>query len=151
MRAPTRLHITWQDAHTLVVESDYGLQKRLLVFGPGQPAGGPPSWQGDSVAQWEGPAARARGAAPSPASGSLKVVTTNLRPGYLRKNGVPYSGDTVLTEYWDLFTFGTQPLLVITNTVHDPVNLQIDWVTSLNFKKEPDGAKWDPSPCSATW
>ena len=30
------------------------------------------------------------------------MVTTRLRPGYLRKNGVPYSGDAVLTEYWDL-------------------------------------------------
>ena len=25
-----------------------------------------------------------------------------MRPGYLRKNGIPYSADAVLTEYWDL-------------------------------------------------
>ena len=35
--------------------------------------------------------------------GSLKVITTNLRAGYLRKNGVPYSENAVLTEYWEVF------------------------------------------------
>ena len=35
--------------------------------------------------------------------GSLKVVTTNMTPGYLRKNGVPYRAGAVLTEYVDRF------------------------------------------------
>ncbi len=78
-------------------------------------------------------------------------MTTNLRPGYLRKNGVPYSGDATLTEYWDVFGSGPQPLLVMTSVVHDAKNLQTDWITSLNFKKEANGAKWDPTPCSSTW
>ena len=28
--------------------------------------------------------------------------TTNLRPGYVRKNGAPYSDKAIVTEYWDL-------------------------------------------------
>ena len=147
MRAPTRLHITWQDDRTLKVESDYGQQTRLLHFAPGKPAGGAPSWQGESTAQWERPGGR------GPAqSGNLKAVTTNLRPGYLRKNGVPYSANAVLTEYWDVHAMPNgERLLVVTSVVHDPENLQIDWITSLNFKREPNGAKWDPTPCSAAW
>ncbi|MBI4263931.1 MAG: hypothetical protein HY657_06130 [Acidobacteria bacterium] len=166
MRAPTRLHMTWEDEDTLKVETDYGMQTRRLHFPPGRPDGGPPSWQGDSIAQWEAPAAgrgrpstNAQGAPSvvegrggSPASGNLKVVTTNLRPGYLRKNGVPYSADTMLTEYWDVFEGpGRNRWLVVTTVVHDPENLQIDWMTSLNFKQEADGAGWDPTPCSTTW
>jgi hypothetical protein len=149
MRAPTRLHITWQDERTLKVETDYGTQTRLLRFGPPPAASGPPSWQGDSVAQWEA-AGRGRGAPPM--FGNLKVVTTNLKPGYLRKNGVPYSANATLTEYWDLFPRPNgEQWIVITSIVHDPQNLQTDWITSLNFKKEANGAKWSPTACSTTW
>lgn len=148
MRAPTRLHVTWEDGTTLKVDTDYGMQTRRLHFAPAPSEGRPRSWQGDSIAQWEAPGGR--GAAP--ATGNLRVVTTNLRPGYLRKNGVPYSGDTTLTEYWDVFDGpGDNRWLVITTIVHDPENLQVDWITSLNFKHEPDGAKWDPRPCFSTW
>lgn len=159
MRAPTRLRISWQDDQTLKVETDYGMQTRLFYFPPAQPPAGEPSWQGSSVARWEnmprgrgaGPAAGARGGGAPPPSGNLKVVTTNLRPGYLRKNGVPYSGDTVLTEYWNVFRTPTHEYLVITSVVHDPENLQIDWLTSLNFEREADDSKWDPTPCDAAW
>jgi hypothetical protein len=154
MRTPTRLRISWRDDATLLVETDYGTQTRILQFAPGAP--GERTWQGHSVATWDR-AARGRGAGPAantPAfgNGSLKVVTTNLRPGYLRKNGVPFSGDTVLTEYWDTFQApGSVWWLVITSVVHDPANLQSDWITSQHFKKEADGSKWAPSPCSAEW
>jgi len=55
-----------------------------------------------------------------PKGGSLKVRTTHLRPGYLRKNGVPYSADAVLTEYWDLSTERNgDEWITITSTVED--------------------------------
>jgi hypothetical protein len=151
MRSPTRLHITWQDDRTLKVESDYGTQTRLLRFGPAAPPpSGPPSWQGDSFAQWEVAGRGGRGAPPM--FGNLKVVTTNMKPGYLRKNGVPYSAGATLTEYWDLFPRPNgERWLVITSVVHDPQNLQTDWITSLNFKQEANGAKWSPTACSTTW
>ena len=84
--------------------------------------------------------------------GSLTVETTHIRPGYLRKNGVPYGSKAKLTEFWDLNreTNGDQ-WLVITTLVDDPEFLQEQWVTALHFKKEADGAKWDPTPCSSKW
>jgi hypothetical protein len=80
----------------------------------------------------------------------MKSVTTNLRPGYLRKNGVPYSAATVYTEYWDVHREpnGDQ-WMVVTNVVNDPVNLQLPWITALHFKKEANGSRWDPTPCNA--
>jgi hypothetical protein len=155
MRTPTRLHITWQDDDTLQVATDYGTQTRRFHFRAADAPAGDPSLQGRSLAEWlRAPAGRGGAAAAPPpfGAGSLKVVTTNLRPGYLRKNGVPYSGDTVLTEYWDTFDAPSgQRWLVITTVVQDPRNLQTDWITSLHFRREADGAKWKPSPCSAEW
>jgi hypothetical protein len=147
MAVPTRLRITWQDANILKIETDAGTQTRVFFFGDKAPPRGAPTWQGHSVAQWERPRA-ARGGAPK--GGSLKVVTSHLRPGYLRKNGVPYSADAVLTEYWDLSADpnGDQ-WITLTSTVQDDKYLREPWVTALNFKKERDGAKWDPTPCSA--
>jgi ABC-type transport system substrate-binding protein len=147
MAVPTRLRITWQDANTLKIETDAGTQTRLFYFGEKRPQRGAPTWQGDSVAQWERPRA-GRGLASK--GGSLKVVTTHLRPGYLRKNGVPYSADAVLTEYWDVSADpnGDQ-WITLTSTVQDDKYLREPWVTALNFKKERDGGKWDPTPCSS--
>jgi hypothetical protein len=147
MAVPTRLRITWQDASTLKVETDAGTQTRLFYFGEKRPPRGAPTWQGESIARWERPPG-ARGAAAK--GGSLKVVTSHLRPGYLRKNGVPYSADAVLTEYWDVSADpnGDQ-WITLTTTVKDDKYLREPWVTALNFKKERDGTKWDPTPCSA--
>jgi hypothetical protein len=82
--------------------------------------------------------------------GSLKVVTTGLRPGYLRKNGVPYSGNTVITEYWDRFDLPAgEPLLVVSTEVVDPVFLTQPFWTSTHFQKQNDATGWNPTPCSA--
>lgn len=157
MRVPGRVRISWLDDNTLKVEADAGMQTRLFHFGSWKPAEGPPTWQGNSVAEWDtaraaGGAAAAEGTPPAPRFGHLKVVTTHLRPGYLRKNGIPYSPDTVVTEYWDLFKPPNgDRWVVITTLVSDPKYLQREWMTSLNFKKEPDGSKWDLTPCSAAW
>ncbi|MGH9145332.1 MAG: hypothetical protein ACRD1Q_01390 [Vicinamibacterales bacterium] len=161
MRIPGRLQITWQDDSTLKVDTDAGRQTRLFHFGNWKSPGGSPTWQGDSVAEWETPRgpggsfgpgvndAEDGGGPPKAKFGNLKVTTTRLRPGYLRKNGVPYSARAVLTEYWDLVRPQSgDTWLVITTIVDDPTYLQRPWTTSLNFKKEPDGSKWDPTPCS---
>jgi hypothetical protein len=91
-----------------------------------------------------------RGApASAPSGGRLKVVTTHLSPGLLRKNGVPYSMNTTVTEYYNQLTEpdGTR-WFVVTTVVHDPENLVVDFITSTNFRKEPDASKWRPSPCT---
>jgi len=82
--------------------------------------------------------------------GTLKTVTTNLRPGYLRKNGVPYSERAVFTEYLDLHTLPNgDKLLVDTNVVEDPAYLQLPFETAIHYKLERDTGKWDPTPCDA--
>jgi hypothetical protein len=81
----------------------------------------------------------------------LRVVTTNLLPGWLRRNGVPYSADAVLTEHFDRFrsTNGDE-WFVVTTVVSDPRYLQQDFVTSSHFKKETDGSKWSPTSCKSS-
>jgi hypothetical protein len=152
MRLPTRLHITWADDKTLKIESDAGQQTRLLHFDGSKWGGGEPQWQGDSVASWQRQAQQ-RGFAPPMGGpqpgkgGAMKVVTTHMRPGYLRKNGVPYSGNAVLTEYLDRVEFDGVPYLILTSVVDDPQYLSDTFITSEQFKLEPDGSKWDPEPC----
>jgi hypothetical protein len=121
MRVPGRLHLTWENDTTLRIETEAGTQTRLLRFGPVQAQGGEPTWQGQSAAQWELAGGRPRrGAAPS-RGGSLKVVTTRMRPGYLRKNGVPYSGNAVLTEHYSRTMHENgDSWLIVTTIVEDP-------------------------------
>jgi hypothetical protein len=147
MRGPTRLRIAWLEDTTLKVESDYGMQTRLFHFRTPTPTQGAKTWQGVSTAAWQlAGGGRGRG----PRFGSLKTVTTQLRPGYLRKNGVPYSAGAVFTEYWDVHTeTNGDRYLVVTNVVHDPLYLQAPFMTALHFKQERDTAKWDPTPCDA--
>jgi hypothetical protein len=83
-------------------------------------------------------------------AGSLKVVTTHLAPGYLRKNGVPYDEKTVLTEYYTRTNESNgDSWLIITTIVDDPTYLQQPFITSTNFKMEPNGSKWMPTDCEA--
>ena len=105
MRIPTRLHITWQDDNTLKIEADAGTQTRLLHFGPPQPPSGPPTLQGYSAAEWHGSFGGVGyfGTAFDPTKGgSLEVNTSHLAPGYLRRNGVPYSDKTTVQEFYDV-------------------------------------------------
>lgn len=147
MRVPGRLHIAWQDPNTLQIETDAGTQTRLFRFGA-QPPVGEPSWQGESAAEWQyGPGRRGGG---PPPSGSLKVVTTNLRPGYIRKNGAPYSKAAVVTEYYDLNTLPNKDAwLTVTTKVEDSVYFTRPYITSSDFQKLPDASGWAPTPCSA--
>ncbi|HZI50228.1 MAG TPA: hypothetical protein VFE29_00270 [Terriglobia bacterium] len=177
MRQPGRLHITWQDDNTLKMEFDAGTQTRLLYFDRTRQPAAEKTWQGHSIAQWEGPGGRGgaavraqignstgpivpggggRGQRGGPAlagslnqGGSLRIVTTNFREGYLRKNGVPYSESASITEY--VHRLPSEPgedtwLLVIT-VVEDPRYLSQPLYTSTQFKLERDGSKWAPTPC----
>ena len=154
MRVPMRLHITWQDDQTLKLETDAGMQTRLFHFGPPQSQGG--DWQGVSTASWDYlPAAVTDTLAPNRnqtdrQAGSLKVVTTKFKPGYLRKNGVPYSANAVLTEYFDRVTEPNgDSYLVVTSTVEDPTYLNQPLMLSTPFKKQADGSGWKPTPCTS--
>jgi hypothetical protein len=148
MRVPGRLHITWQDDNTLRIDTDAGTQTRLVRF-PGAPAAAAdeaPTWQGRSAGQWQ----YAAGARGGPRTGNLKVVTTDLRAGYVRKNGAPYSAKTVITEYFDLNAMPNgDNWFTVTTKVEDPVYFARPYLTTTDFKKLPDAAGWKPVPCSA--
>jgi len=177
MRQPTRLHITWQDDNTLKMDFDAGTQTRLLNFDRAKQATGEKTWQGFSTAQWEGPGGRGgapvraqlgnssgpiapggggRGQRGGPAlasslnqGGSLKIVTTNFKEGYLRKNGVPYSDTASITEYVHRLPSdpGEDSWLLVVTVVDDPKYLREPFYTSTQFKLERDGSKWSPTPC----
>jgi hypothetical protein len=153
LRLPLRLQIDWDGSDTLVIETDAGRQTRFLRFGAAA-ADGAGSLQGQSVAQWQLPQLRtttARGQPESPADGTvgtLKVETTNLAPGWLRRNGVPYSDETRLTEYFSRFASpdGAE-WFVVTTIVDDPVYLRTPFVTSSHFRRERNNAGWRPRDC----
>ena len=183
MRQPGRLRISWQDPATLKLEFDAGTQTRLLHF-DNSPAPPEKTWQGHSVANWEGPGvgrggeiaagnvnAVARGGqvvvpggggqglrgGPPPRGqasilrgGSLKVTTTQFREGYLRKNGVPYSEQATITEYFHRLPPhpNGDEWLHVTTIVDDSRYLTQPFYTSTHFKREADGTKWNPTPCA---
>ncbi|HEY7392352.1 MAG TPA: hypothetical protein VH640_27785 [Bryobacteraceae bacterium] len=152
MREPSRFHITWVDDNTLKIEADHSEQTRILHFGGAVPAGTKASIEGYSIATWQpalggrsGRGGQGQPGAAAQRGGSLKVVTTNLTPGYLRRNGVPYSDRTTVTEYYDLPR--ESQWLIVKTIVQDPQYLTEPFITSTNLKKEADGSKWKPTPC----
>ncbi len=152
MRIPGRLRISWENDNVLRIDTDAGTQTRLFYFGSAPPPGDA-TWQGQSVAEWQsagGRGTRFTDAGASELGGFMKTVTTRMRPGYLRKNGVPYGPNAIMTEYFErhLGPNGEQ-YLVVTAVIEDPQYLSGAYVTSANFKKLPDNNGWNPTPCSA--
>lgn len=143
MRVPGRLHITWDDDDTLQIETDAGSQTRRLHFGDFEPSV-EPSWQGNSVAEWQ-MTGGGRGRAPT--GGNLKVVTTGMRAGYLRWNGVPYSEQAVITEYFDRYAAFDQEWFTVTTVVEDPLYLTEPFIVSTDFRKEANGSRFNPTSC----
>jgi len=144
MRMPGRLHLTWENDNTLRIETDAGTQTRRFFFGGTQPFPTAPSWQGHSVARWDVAAGRGGG----PAVGQLTTTTTHLRPGYLRKNGVPYSASTVLNEYFVRLADKGEEYLALTIMVDDPIYLQQPFIKTYQYKKQRNNSGWNPTPCS---
>jgi hypothetical protein len=177
-RLPTRLQISWQDENTLKLDFDLGTQSRLVYFDRSKQPGErslqghavgewidlpPPARGGGGRGGGNAPAAgRAgtppagagrgggvrAGGAPAARSGGLKIVTTNLRPQYLRQNGVPISGKAVVTDYLDVVPApdGSQ-WLVVKTMVDDPTYLSGWYIVSSQFKKEANASKWNPTSC----
>jgi hypothetical protein len=164
MRMPTRLRIAWQGDEVLTIEADAGRQRRTLRFDADADAGAdadadapPRSLQGRSRTKWikpirppGGPGLAGAGGRPQRGGGYLEVTTTHLLPGWLRRNGVPYSESTVLTEYFDRFQAPNgDEWLMVTTIVDDPAYLSMRYITSSHFRREPEGGNWNPQPCGA--
>ena len=162
---PGRIRVSWSDDNTLKLETDTGMQTRMFYFKDPQSKGG--DWQGISRASWElttgynffsvmgidnniQSGRQMSGKRERKPTSSLEVVTTNMRPGYIRKNGVPFSDKAVLTEYFDrTIESNGDSWLVVTSVLDDPVYLNQPFVVTTQFKKEADQSGWNPTPCSA--
>lgn len=167
MQVPGRVHIYWQDDSTLRVDTDSGTQTRLFHFGSAAPQTDPATWQGYSVASWQGdervdtrdgqggpiqdPTGKLIPGRTMHQADYLKVVTTHLRPGYVQKNGIPYSANAMLEEDFDTFAdpYTNNTWLTVTAVVTDPQYLIEPLFMHSHFKKLPDNSGWDPTPCRA--
>jgi hypothetical protein len=156
MRIPGRLRISWQDDTTLKIETDAGAQTRLLHFTTGGVPASPRTLQGYSVAEWQRGGGQqdaflGRGVGPAGGAqrwGGLKVTTRNNLAGWLRPNGVPYSESATVTEHFTRFTHPVAgDWFVVTTVVEDPQYLSQPFITSTNFKREANDAKFKPVPC----
>jgi hypothetical protein len=155
LRMPTRLRIRWDGNDRLVLETDAGRQVRHLDF-KAPAAGAPRSLQGQSVARWVTPPQPAGGpglvggGGQAARGGYLEVKTTNLSGGWLRRNGVPYSEDAELTEYFARFAAPNgDEWLIVTTIVDDPKYLTQRFIVSNHFRRERTGGQWNPKPCRA--
>jgi hypothetical protein len=63
------------------------------------------TWGGFSTGTWEGD--------------TLKVVTTHIKAGYLRRNGITFNDNATLTEFFDLH----DKYLTVTTLAYDPIYL----------------------------
>jgi hypothetical protein len=155
MRMPGRLRISWQDDMTLKIETEAGGQTRLLRFATTE-AAGPRTLQGFSVAEWQRGGGQqdaflGRGVGPAGGSqrwGGLKVTTTNTLGGWLRPNGVPYGEQATVTEHFTRFTHPVAgDWFVVTTVVEDSQYLTQPFITSTNFKREANDAKFKAGGC----
>jgi len=147
MSVPTRLRISWESDDVLRIDTDAGMQTRLFQFTATPDRQREPDWQGVSSAVWRAhPGGMEPGSMPG---GSLAVTTEHMRPGYLRRNGVPYSANARLKEYFYVLEDGDTTWLIVTSIVEDPEYLTQPFVTSRQFKRQADDRGWNPAPCSA--
>ena len=163
MRAPGRIHITWEDDSTLKIETEAGSQTRRIRFGPSarrdgrfivaRRVGGEvgSSARRDRRAAYRRLRSSRRRAGRCRAPRGVDAAqseTTNLRAGWLRTNGVPYSAQTLVTEHFMRFAVPEAgEWLTVRTVVDDPTYLVQSFMTSTNFKREADGSKWSPKPC----
>jgi len=147
MRMPIRIHIYWENDWTLRIDTDHGMQNRFLYFEPEERDNGS-TLQGYSRASWSGnPGGRFEFVIVRPELNHLEVRTTKLAPGYLRRNGIPYSEKTGLTEFFDRHNDFSEEWLTVTTIVNDPTYLTQEFITTSSFKKLYDDSDWRPTPC----
>ena len=91
------------------------------------PSYAPHTWQGFSTGTWQGTL--------------LKVTTTQLKAGFIRRNGVPASDRATLTEYFARHA----SYLTITRIVEDPVYLAEPFISTVTWVHDPQ-MRLPPSP-----
>jgi glyoxylase-like metal-dependent hydrolase (beta-lactamase superfamily II) len=89
---------------------------------PHPPAWAPHTWTGFSTGQWVG--------------NTLKITTTHLKDGYLKRGGPQTSDLYTMTEYLTRH----DEILTITTVVDDPVYLDEPYVQSTTYVYDPSGS-----------
>jgi hypothetical protein len=152
MRYPGRLHISWDDEQTLRIDFSAGNQSRLLHFGGDASTQMNASLQGYTTASWYkerqtrglgfgGPVRSFEG-------GNLHSSTSHLSAAYLQRNGIPYSDQTSINDFYRVVELpNNERWLIVTSIITDPVYLREEIIWSTNFKYEPNGDNWEPGAC----
>jgi len=136
MRMPARVKISWEDNNSIRLETDHGRQVRMFHFDSSElNAAG--TLQGNSKASWD--------------NRSLKVITRDMSDGYVRRNGVPYSANAVVTEWFDQHTTFGEQWFTVTTVVEDPLYFNQKFVVSSSFKKLANDRSWNPKACVSEW
>jgi hypothetical protein len=120
----SRETVAWHAEWLRSIDNPYYMDGRA------QPSNiGPHTWGGFSKAEWVGD--------------MLKITTTHLKEDYFRRNGVPASDQTTLTQYWirrgDILTW-------ITIAV-DPIYLSEPMIRSTEYRLVP-AMQIPPYPCT---
>jgi hypothetical protein len=126
MRAPSALKISTVDDPAsgqivaFIVDGTYTGPRTIWMDGRPHPSEfAAHTWSGFSTGAWEGD--------------TLRVETTHLKAGYLRRNGVMFSDQAVLTEFFDLH----DKYLTLTSVAEDPVYLTEPLVRSESWVWNP--------------
>jgi len=133
-RAPSDTRI-WADVDPLTqgVTAWHAVIKELLaertIYMDGRPHPAefaPHTWQGFSTGEWEGD--------------MLKVTTTHLKEGYLRRNGLARSEKATMTEYFIRYQNNLTLLTIVDDPVYltEPLLLTSDWVMDLGRQLPPN-------------
>jgi hypothetical protein len=98
------------------------LDRPIFMDGrPHPPAYAPHSWSGFSTGEWIGH--------------TLKVTTTHLKDGYLKRGGPQTSDMLTMTE----FITRHDDILTVVQVVDDPIYLDEPWVLSITSTYDPNG------------
>ena len=126
MRAPSNLKIsTIEDPTTaqiiaFIIDGTYTGPRTIWMDGRPHPSQfAAHTFSGFSTGVWEGD--------------TLRVETTHIKTGYLRRNGIPFSDETTLTEFFDLH----DKYLTLTSIAEDPVYLTEPLVRSESWVWNP--------------
>jgi hypothetical protein len=128
LRGPVRVRISeerepaTQDVVAIKLFMSTWAQERTIWLDgrPHPPAYAPHTWMGFSTGEWQGSV--------------LMVRTTHIKQGWHRRNGVPMSAQTTMTEFF--FRHGT--LLTQMSITDDPVFLDEPLVKTTNLRLDPD-------------
>ena len=121
MRSPGVFRFAYEDETTLTIGIGMMNETRTIYLDDRPREEGPHTWFGHSLGEWQGE--------------RLTVITTHIRPRYLRRNGVTSTEDMVMTEHF----LRTGDYLHLITIIEDPEYLTEPFVRSISYVKQEGG------------